>query len=194
MQPPLTCPPITSTPPPWTAALLPLDWRLVVFPLLVIPICVGAIALMLRGMPAATRRRMAPWLATGGPVLFAGACCAIFDYLVVEGRWSDMLLAWANRVASSPGFLACQYTALDHTYTTTLSNSTLIVAVYFGLLLLGTALTSQAGSIRRAYLTTARPGIPPVDDVVAARRAIVHRPYRRGRLSRGRRNRARLVR
>jgi hypothetical protein len=180
MQPALACPSIGSSPPPWTAALLPLDWRMIVFPLLAAPLCVGLSAILVRGMPEETRRKMLPWVVAAGSLVFIDICAMIFA-IIVGSRWSDMVLQWSVQVSVSPGFLPCQ----DDAATSAYYQSSLIpvtgVGISLFVLQIAALLERPARAIRRAYLATYRsPDIPDVPDDLAARRAIIHRPYRRG--------------
>jgi hypothetical protein len=179
MRPALACLSIGSSPPPWTAALLPLDWRLVAYPLLALLVCFAVSALTLRSVPDEARSKMKPWLIAASALLFIAVCSATFGVIALGDRWSDMLLQWSSQVTSRPGFLECQYAEVDTKFTQAVSNSSIPLWIYLGAMFLASVPWSRAMSIRNAALAERSPDIPGVPDDLAARRAIPYRPYRR---------------
>jgi hypothetical protein len=178
----LACPPLPTAPPPWTAALWPLDKWAVVLILLAILASVGLNYLPMRGLPEEQKHAMRPWAIVASATLFIFACSDIFTFFVDE-PWTSMTLDWHDNLVNSPGFLECQFAAVDKAFNNSLTAFDWVLSVGFALGFLSEYLLGKALTYRRAYLAShlaPRSHIPPVPDDLAARRAIMRRPYRRG--------------
>jgi hypothetical protein len=180
MQPALACPSIGTSPPPWTAALLPLDWLL--YPVLGLLLLLAFDGLWLRDVPTRTRSKMAPWLAASTIT----AVIAVFGFslaTVIAGeRWWDIARRWANQVAKLPGIWPCQ---VDTAYGETGATGDHLYVFGMGLLwlsffigIIAAILFDRALRWRHIALAGRSPGIPDAPDDLAAQ-TITHRPYRR---------------
>jgi hypothetical protein len=175
----LACPPLPTAPPPWTAALWPMNKWAMVLMVLAILATGGLNYLPMRGLPEEQKRVMRPWAIVASAALFIYACSNIFTFFVDES-WTGMTLDWHDNLVNSPGFLECQFTAVDKAFYSSLTTFDWVHPVGISLGFLSVYLIRRALRYRWAYLASIRPNVPALPDDLAAQRAITHRPYRRG--------------